>query len=152
MERSEYFRNFPEPPEEVSVSNTVARLIDGLGYRLYVSLDGLSEEECSIKPCEGGKTIGDAIVHIWGLVNWVRMHIYGEEMTRPKDYLDQGWAALAELERLRKHFVEIDDEQLTQYRLEHRPWWSFVNMPLSDALHHEGEVRLLRMQIGNPAE
>jgi len=157
VERSDYFKvrdfeDFPEGPKGVSASNTVARLIDGLGSRLYMSLDGLTEEQCSLRPCEGGKTIGEALHHILGLVNWVRMHVYGQQMTRPESYLDQGWATLAELEKLRKHFVEITDEQLGQYELEGRPWWSFVSMPLSDALHHEGEVRLLRMQIGNPAE
>ena len=152
MKRCDYFKEYPPVPEEVSASNVIARMIDGLGYRLYVSLDGLTEEQCALRPCEGGKTIGDALHHILGLVNWVRMHIFDQQMTRPKSYLEQGWATLAELERLRKHFIEISDEQLQEYRLEGNPWWMFVNMPLSDALHHEGEVRLLRMQIGNPAE
>jgi hypothetical protein len=152
MDRSDYFRDFPPPPETMTVSNTVARLVDGLGFRLYHSMVGLREEECNLMPCEKGKSIGQTIHHIWGLVNWVRMHIYGQQMNRPKPYIEQGWAALAELEHLRKHFVEISDEELARYTLEDMPWWNFVNMPLSDALHHEGEVRLLRMQIGNPVE
>lgn len=156
MDRSDYFAipTSPAPPTEATCSNVVARMIDGLGYRLHLSMDGLEEEHCTVNPVPDGKgkTIGDVIRHVWGLVNWIHMHIFGQQMERPQGFVEQGWAALAELESLRKHFAEISDEQLQQYKLEDLPWWMFVNMPLADALHHEGEIRLLRMQLGIPAE
>ena len=78
------------------------------------------------------------------------MHVFGQEMTRPANIVEQGHETLCALETLRRHFIEISDERLAEYRLEERSFWSFINMPLSDALHHEGEVRILRHAAGNP--
>jgi hypothetical protein len=41
-----FFETFPQEPGELSTSNAIARLIDGLGYRLYWALYGLREKEC----------------------------------------------------------------------------------------------------------
>lgn len=146
----DYFADFPEEPAEMSVSNAIARLIDGLGYRLYWTLNGLREEDCAYRPAETARSIHDILWHIWGLVNWVHMHIYGHEMSRAQNIIEQAHDALRTLEKLRHHFVGISDEQLATYRLEDRSFWSFINMPLSDLLHHEGEVRILRHAVGNP--
>lgn len=43
MKLPDYFGDFPPEPEELSVSNSIARLIDGLGYRLYWAMEGLTE-------------------------------------------------------------------------------------------------------------
>jgi uncharacterized damage-inducible protein DinB len=149
-ELPDYFKEFPPEPDEMSVSNAIARLIDGLGFRLYRTLDGLREEDCSFRPAPTANSIHDILWHILGLVNWVYMHVYGEQMHRPKNIIDQGHETLRALEKLRKHLIEIDDAQLSNYKLEDRSFWAFINMPLSDALHHEGEVRILRHAAGNP--
>ena len=146
----DYFADYPDAPEELEVSNAIARLIDGLGYRLYWTLKGLREEDCAYRPSESANSIHDILWHILGLVNWVYMHVYGHQMTRPQNIIEQGHETLRALEKLRHHFIEISDEQLGKYRLEDRSFWSFINMPLSDALHHEGEVRILRHAAGNP--
>ena len=146
----DYFSDYPDEPEELEVSNAIARLIDGLGYRLYWTLKGLREEDCAYRPAKSANSIHDILWHILGLVNWVYMHVYGHEMTRPQNIIEQGHETLRALEKLRHHFMEIRDEQLAEYHLEHRRFWSFINMPLSDALHHEGEVRILRHAAGNP--
>jgi hypothetical protein len=44
----------------------------------------------------------------------------------------------------------MTDKDLPNYKLEDRPFWSFINMPLSDALHHVGQVSMLRRAAGNP--
>ena len=146
----DYFAKYPDEPEALEVSNAIARLIDGLGYRLYWTLNGLREEDCGFRPAETANSIHDILWHILGLVNWVYLHVYGHEMNRPQDIIEQGHETLRALEKLRHHFIEISDEKLTEYHLEDRSFWSFINMPLSDALHHEGEVRILRHAAGNP--
>ena len=149
-ELPDYFADYPEEPTETTVSNAIARLIDGLGFRLYWTLKGLREEDCAYRPADSARSIHDILWHILGLVNWVHMHVYGQQMNRPQEIIEQGHETLRALERLRHHFIEISDEQLSEYHLEDRSFWSFINMPLSDALHHEGEVRILRHAAGNP--
>jgi hypothetical protein len=145
-----YFRTYPQEPDELSVSNAIARLIDGLGYRLYWALYGLKEEECEYTLCDGANSIRDILWHILGLVNWVYMHVYGHQMTRKPSIIDQGTDTLLALEKLRQTFLEMSDEELTHYKLEDRSFWSYINMPLSDALHHVGQVSILRRAAGNP--
>lgn len=152
MTLPDYFRQYPEEPTELSVSNAIARLVDGLGHRLYWALHGLRDEDYAFKASDDGKTIRDVVWHILGLVNWVYMHVYGHQMRRPESIAEQGRETLVVLEQMRKHFSAIDDGELVKYRLEERSFWSFINMPLSDALCHTGEIRSLRWTAGNPPE
>jgi hypothetical protein len=145
-----YFRTSPPEPGELSASNAIARLIDGLGYRLYWALHGLREDECQYTLCEGAPSIREILWHILGLVNWVYMHVYGQQMTRKPQIIDQGVDTLLALEKLRHGFLKMSDDDLVQYKLEERSFWSYINMPLSDALHHVGQVSLLRRAAGNP--
>jgi hypothetical protein len=145
-----YFRTSPPEPDALSVSNAIARLIGGLGYRLYWALYGLKEEECEYTLCDGANSIRDILWHILGLINWVYMHVYGHQMTRKPAIIDQGIDTLLALEQLRQTFLEMSDDELTSYKLEKRSFWSYINMPLSDALHHVGQVSILRRAAGNP--
>lgn len=150
MSVPDFFKSYPEHPKEISASNAIARMLDGLGFRLYWALHGLRSEDCDYKLCEGAYSIHEIIWHILGLVNWMYMHIYGHEMKRPKNIIEQGHQTLRAIEQLRKSFIEMQDKDLGNYKLEHRPFWSFINMPISDALHHVGQVAILRRAAGNP--
>ena len=150
MNTPDFFKSYPEAPQEISASNAIARMLDGLGYRLYWALHGLRPEDCDYKLCEGAKSIHEIIGHILGLVNWIYKHIYGHQPERPKNIIEQGHETLRMLEELRRFFIEMQDKDLPNYKLEHRPFWSFINMPISDALHHVGQVAILRRAAGNP--
>lgn len=145
-----FFKTSPKEPAELSASNAIARLIDGLGYRLFWALHGLTEEECQYTICDGAGSIKDILWHILGLVNWVYMHVYGHQMSRKPSIIDQGIDTLLALEKLRQTFLEMSDAELTNYKLGDMSFWSYINMPLSDALHHVGQVSILRRAAGNP--
>ena len=145
-----YFKTYPQEPDEISASNAIARLIDGLSYRLYWALYGLNEKDCEYRVSEGALSIREILWHILGLVNWVYVHVYGHQMTRKPRIIDQGIDTLLALEELRHTFLEMSDDELTSYKLEDRSFWSYINMPLSDALHHVGQVSILRRAAGNP--
>ena len=145
-----YFRSSPPAPVELSASNAIARMIDGLGYRLYWALYGLREEDCNYVLCDGAYSIKDLLWHILGLVNWVYMHVYGHQMSRKPSIIDQGIDTLLALEKLRQTFLEMSDAELVNYKLEDMSFWNYINMPLADALHHVGQVSMLRRAAGNP--
>jgi hypothetical protein len=145
-----FFRAFPQAPDEPSASNAIARMIDGLGYRLYWALYGLREEDCQFVLCDGAHSIKDLLWHILGLVNWVYLHVYRQQMSRKPSIIDQGIDTLLALEKLRQTFLEMGDAELVNYKLGDMPFWSYINMPLADALHHVGQVSMLRRAAGNP--
>jgi hypothetical protein len=105
----DYFAQYPEEPDEMAVSNAIARLIDGLGTRLYWTLHGLREEDCAYPPAESANSIHDILEHILRLVNWVHTAVLASEMARPQDIIEQGHETLRALEKLRRHFIEISD-------------------------------------------
>jgi len=146
----DYFATYPDPPADMTVGCAIARMIDGLGFRLHVALDGLREEDCAFRISADGKSIHDIIWHVLGLVNWIHLSVYGEQMTRPKNILGQGAETLRVLEQLRNDFAGMSDERLQSLNLDSRPFWSFLNMPLSDATHHVGQICIMRRGVGNP--
>ena len=146
----DFFSKSPPPPERMTVGCAIARMIDGLGYRLYWALEGLTEEDCGYRLTEGANSIYEIIWHELGLVNWVHMNVYGEQMRRPENILEQGAETLRALEKLRDTFVHVSEEELQSLKLEDAPFWSYINMPLSDALHHAGQISILRRGAGNP--
>jgi hypothetical protein len=150
MQLPDYFRRYPPEPDELSVSNSIARLIDGLGYRLYWALEGLTDQDCQYRVSPDGNSIHDILWHIFGLLNWIHLHVYGHQLSRPANILDQGCEALSVLAKMRQHFIQIDDRELQSYKLEEMSFWSYINMPLSDALSHVGQVRIMRRGAGNP--
>jgi hypothetical protein len=145
-----FFRTSPPAPDEPSASNAIARMIDGLGYRLYWALYGLKEEDCQYVLSDGANSIKDILWHILGLVNWVYMHVYGQQLTRKPSIIDQGIDTLLALEKLRQTFLEMSDAELVNYKLGDMPFWNYISMPLADALHHVGQVSMLRRAAGNP--
>ena len=145
-----FFKYFPEKSEELTVSNAIAYLIDGIGFRYYWALEGLEEKDCDYRLSEDSSSISEIICHIHGLINWVYKNIYGQALEQPKSILDTGMETLVVLEKMRKHFIKISDIQLNKYRLDDQPFWDYINRPLSDALNHVGQVRILRRGAGNP--
>jgi hypothetical protein len=145
-----FFNTSLPEPDEICASNAIARLIDGLGYRLYWALYGLQEEECEYTICEGAQSIRDILWHILGLVNWIYMHVYGHQMNRKPRIIDQGIDTLLALGKLRQTFLDMSDDDLAGYKLGDISFWNYINMPLSDALHHVGQVSILRRAAGNP--
>ena len=74
----------------------------------------------------------------------------GGPFPRSPRIIDQGIDTLLALKKLRQTFLEMSDAELVNYKLEKMSFWNYINMPLSDALHHVGQVSILRRAAGNP--
>ena len=117
---------------------------------MYWAMYGLREEDCEYRITSEAKSIYEIIWHVLGLVNWVYMNVYGEPMHRPENILEQGVETLKALEKMRSTFLQVSDEDIQNYKLGERSFWNYINMPLSDALHHVGQISILRRGAGNP--
>jgi hypothetical protein len=146
----DFFRHYPDPPANMTVGAAVARVLDGLGMRLYIALDGLTETNCEYRVCEGAMSIGEIIGHQWGLVNWIHEMTWQRSLSRPSSRLEQGAMALDEIGNLRQLFAEMSDEEFEALQFGDQPFWCALNKPISDLLHHTGQVAHLRRAAGNP--
>ena len=117
---------------------------------LDVSMPGMGGCEFLDRISEDGSSIYEIIWHVLEAVNWVYYYVYGEQIQRPEPILEQGAETLRALETLRRTFAAASDEELQAYRLGDRSFWGYINLPLADALHHVGQISIMRRGAGNP--
>lgn len=137
-------------PENVSAGGVMARMLDGLGFRLYWATADLKDEEYSFSPGKGAMRIGDLIGHVWGLSHWMCLNLFGKEEVRPKAIGEQRDHALQLIKKLRDFFCGLNEKELMDIQIEGRPFWHFINGPISDALTHVGQINSFRRMAGNP--
>ncbi len=144
------FKEMKEYPDSINATGIITRLLDGLGYRFYWATEGLTDKEYAFRLSAEAMSIGEIVGHIWGLINWIWLSIYGEEFSRPKEDSLVRNSVLENLALLKKHFTEMSVDELKAIRIEKRPFWHLINGPMSDALTHVGQINILRRAAGNP--
>lgn len=146
------YRSVTEYPDRVDGPAVLARLLDGVGHRLYWATEGLTDADYAYKPCEGANTIGGILRHVWGLVNWMCEHILdgSYKAHRPGTFTEQRDAALVLCKKLRDHVISLSDDELSRIVIQDHPFWHMINGPVADALTHIGQISYLRRAAGNP--
>ncbi|NNE25647.1 MAG: hypothetical protein HKN09_02280 [Saprospiraceae bacterium] len=160
---SEYFKQIPDAPDTYNEFTTVARLIDGLGYRYYWGSEGLREEDLSHQPSEDSRTSREVLEHIYSLCRTISLTVQGQAITRSLDHQDMDFNSLrnetmAHLkmasELLRTDTVgSMEDLKIRFQRGESTtefPFWNMINGPIADALWHTGQIVSNRRASGNP--
>jgi len=147
----DFYRQLPTHPPETTAANVMVRMFDAIGFRLWWALEGLREEDCDYSPCDGAKSIGEIVTHIWDLMNWISRSYDGQQRTKPMGPLIHGAAALEMAYEMRTALLGKSNEALEQMRLRDTPFWNFVSAPMADALTHIGQINVLRRAAGNPA-
>jgi hypothetical protein len=128
----------------------IARLLDGLGFRLHWATEGFSAEHYAFSPGQGCQSIGELAHHIWGLTHRVYMSVFGREEQRPEGSPAQRAHTLEMLHKLRERFCSLQDEDLEALTVNGYPFWHMINGPLADALTHVGQINAFRRLAGNP--
>jgi uncharacterized damage-inducible protein DinB len=152
------YYNIPETPIEISTTNTIARLVDGLGFRYRWATEGLTQKEFNFEPIEGSMTISDLINHIYDLIKVTNR------------ILDDGLNSIYETESIsqtRENTLTLINEVSTQLKLmtdvefkalelknedveKQFTFWYLLNGPIADALTHVGQITSWRRISGNP--
>jgi hypothetical protein len=144
------FHHIDGYPAEVTGPSVLARLLDGLGFRFHWATQGLTDQDYAFSPGQSSQSISQLVGHIWGLINWVSMAVFGQGEEKPEAPQEQRVQALQMLHRLRERLVMMDDHALAKVRIDGHPFWHILNGPLADALTHIGQINVLRRQAGNP--
>lgn len=150
----------PEYPSEYNEGTVMARMIDGLGFRYYWATEGLREEDLAFKSSEEGRTTGETVDHIYGLIRT----IINSALKKPNfpsqekemSFTDKRVKTLNLLKQAANIFRKSEDlsqftmmfqsgENTTEY-----PFWNQINGPIADALWHCGQVVTYRRASGNP--
>lgn len=137
----------------------LARLLEGLGFRLRWACEGLTEEDCAAEPIAGAWSIGEQLAHLTALIRFGRGALEAGEASWGGN-VDENRGPMAHgviledlgatIDRLRADPGSLSSARLLAAGHEF-PSGHLVNGPWADALHHVGQITLLRKALGNPA-
>lgn len=152
------YRSIPDPPSVYTPATTVARMVDGLGFRYYWATEGLSEADLSFKPSEGARTTDETLTHILSLCIYassIVRDVNGERMKlEALGYEEKRKLTLESLEAASNYLKSNPDLNLDSISIQAGkkafPFWYLINGHLSDALWHVGQVVSFRRTSGNP--
>lgn len=154
------FHTIPDYPDSFTATTVMVRLIDGLGFRYYWASEGLTAEDLSYSPSEGGRTALETLEHIHGLARTANLTIQGLPIERSKDSLDYSQMrteTLLFLHEARSLLLDHDFDFAAHQVIFKRgdtessfPFWHLINGQISDALWHVGQIVSFRRASGNP--
>ena len=144
------YHSIPPTPDEITAVNIICRMFAGMGFRFYWATDELTEEIYAFQPCEGARSIGETVAHIWDLLNWIYRAIDPAGKAKPAGAKQLREGVLELIAILEESFSKMDHEVLAAIQLLNQPFWLIINGPLSDALTHIGQIATLRRIAGSP--
>ena len=152
------YYNIPEPPREITTTNSIARLVDGLGFRYRWATEGLSPKNLDFKPIDSSMTISELINHIYDLVTMTNRILGLNSQLIQNDKSSEGTRkfTLILIKELSSNLKlstdsELIDKQLkNELSLNKSSFWNIINGPIADALTHVGQITSWRRISGNP--
>ena len=159
------YSKIPEKTGDFSAGNVLSRMIDGLGFRYYWATEGLTEKDLNFIPTPESRNTMETIEHLFGLSQTVVNGARNLPTIQPADFsgmtfqdfrsktllnLQEASSLLAEMEE-----AEIENLKVIFQRGTNRseyPFWNMINGPITDMIHHSGQVVLLRRLSGNPID
>lgn len=157
------FSSLPEAPKEFTATNSISRMIQGLGFRYYWATEGLRPTDLEYRPTvEAQSTLG-TLQHIYSLSKTILNAAQNQPSMRPEppapeDFSTLRTATLHQLQKASRLFLDTKDVALQELQIifdregeqSRFPLWNLINGPIADALYHTGQVVSFRRSSGNP--
>lgn len=149
------FEDISKTPNELTATNTLLRMVEGLAFRYRWATENLSEDDIKFRPHPGSMSIEEVNYHIFDLVDSTFRVFGGEKQNKDSLYSFQQirTKSLLVLENLSERLKKMSDESLLEIEKKTSrklPFWYWINGPLADALTHVGQITSWRRIAGNP--
>ena len=149
------YDELPAFPTEISATNTIARLVDGLAFRYRWATEDLTENFMQFKPVESSMSAGEVMYHIYNLAFSANRTFGGnpehDKTTRSLEELRTQTLGLYHDLSLRLRSMQDDELALSvENNPKGFPFWFWLNGPIADALTHVGQITSWRRMDGNP--
>jgi hypothetical protein len=149
------FEDISKTPVELTATNTLLRVVEGLAFRYRWATENLSEENIKFRPHPTSMNIEEVNAHIFDLVDSTYRVFGGEKQN--KDSLNsfqqirkKSLLVLADLSERLKEMSDEDFSEIEKNTSRKLPFWYWINGPLADALTHVGQITSWRRIAGNP--
>lgn len=160
---NDYYYEIPSYPESYTAGTTVARMMDGLGFRYYWVTAGLQAEDLAFKPIEESRSTEEIIDHIYDLTRIVM----NATQKLPNDFIKKNGeltfkqkreATLLHIKTASTILTKSSNKEMELYKMifvrskgtTTYPFWNQLNGPIADALWHTGQIAAFRRLSGNP--
>ena len=149
------FKDISQTPLELTATNTLLRLVEGLAFRYRWATQNLSEENIKFRPHPTSMNIEEVNNHIFDLVDSTYRVFGGEKQNKESlnSFQKIREANLFLLKKLVTLLREMNDSELVEMEKNTSrklPFWYWINGPLADALTHVGQITSWRRIAGNP--
>ena len=149
------FEDISKTPTELTATNTILRMVEGLAFRYRWATENLSEENIKFRPHPTSMSIEEVNSHIFDLVDSTFRVFGGEKQNKEtlNSFQEIRKANLYLLKKLVNLLREMNDSELAEMEKNTSrklPFWYWINGPLADALTHVGQITSWRRISGNP--
>ncbi len=152
------YYTIPTAPNTTSATNSIARFVDGLGFRYRWATEDLTEKEIHFCPIEGSMSLLELIQHIYSISNWSNRSFggtikYDKTLTTFTELRKETLRLLLDLSSRLKEMEdgELENFEILSRNIDYRqPFWYMLNGPIADALTHVGQITSWRRISGNP--
>lgn len=151
------YYEIPTMEENYTPQTTVARMIDGLGFRYFWASEGLTKEDLNYQPTGEGRTSLATIQHIYDLsATMLRLTNTDFKQAKEKDemsFSEMRKQTLLNIEALRNKILATKDLKELSVKKDDEvtiPFFYIINGPIADAIWHTGQISSFRRSSGNP--
>ena len=151
------FEDISKIPVELTATNTILRVVEGLAFRYRWATENLSEKNIKFRPHPTSMNIEEVNIHIFDLVDST-FRVFGGEKQN-KDSLNsfqqirkKSLLILEDLSEILKKMSDEDLAEIEKSTSRKLPFWYWINGPLADILTHVGQITSWRRIAGNPQQ
>lgn len=153
------YYQIPSMEEKYTAQSTVARMIDGLGFRYYWSTEGLRAEDLAYQPKGEGRNCQQTVNHLYDLSNMMlrltktdfKQEVEKDKMTFG-EMRKQTLLNIQALSNRIQSSKNLSDLTLKKDGEISVPFFNVINGPIADAIWHAGQVASFRRSSGNPID
>lgn len=160
MKENNHNTEIPLPPKQISATNILSRLLDGLTFRYYWATQKLTDSDLQFQPVKSSMSLEELVQHIYNLI-CVTDEVLNNKRIPEKRQLIQDFDTVRSktLELLNKNsklLLEMEEGKLSELTFKSNgksngySFWYLINGPLADALTHIGQINSWRRINGNP--
>lgn len=161
-ESNTHYESVPDYPETFTAGTSLARIIDGLGFRYYWVSKDLTPKDLDYKPSSEARSTLETLGHIHYMIQFMENTLTGETTVFPEPALDMSYLTLraTTLERIQSISAKLstmDSESLSKLDMKIKagaddmkfPFWHLLQGPIGDSYYHLGQVVSFRRTTGN---
>ncbi len=157
------FYELIEIEEQPEAGSIFARMIEGLGFRLYWATYGLTAQDFEYRITPESRSTGETLVHIADLTRTIYSSVTRKSGTDLPSHQDldlsqkrtYSLVLLSEIAHILKNSTIEDIENYTIDFIRNGQtvsfsFWNLINGPIADAIWHTGQIASFRRASGNP--